>query len=212
MLDARGNVARFAASGEQLLSVLDETQELAAAGGYGSSRSFLPPRAAALRARLVDVRRGEAVTLPEVMSEDADAETLAQAAATHIAREIDRRLNARIAVLGFPSSKHRTAASTFGNDVAEALMTQLRDAGYYDLMGPAATKKTLEKIGTSSLAVEYDPSIVKRRLACDYLIIGCVRGNVLEQSPPQGKLAGGDGEGNPGGDTAYTPTGKEPIE
>lgn len=211
VIDARGNVARFAASSEPLTIILAETRDLAAAGGYASHQATLPPRASALRAKLIDVRRGEAVSLPEVTSDAADVDALAKAAAEHIAKEVDRRLNARIAVLGFPNSKYRTSPCAYGNEVAESMLVQLRSDGYFDLMGPSATAKMLGKIDVSALAAEYDPSIVKGRLSCDYLIIGCVRGNVVREGPPPGQLAGSDAEGNPSGDPVYTPSSDEPI-
>ncbi|MFH1417639.1 MAG: redoxin domain-containing protein [Planctomycetota bacterium] len=164
--------------------------------------------ASALRFRLIDVRKGSAVSMPEVVTDPADPAGLAEQAVAFLDAEIDRRLNVRIAVSPFMSSRSRTRADAFGRNTARQFVQALRAAGYYDIIGPEQTEEDLRKLSATALAIEFDPETIKDRLACDYLVLGWLRGNVRE-SPlePEARVVGDGATAHPAGDPAFEPAG-----
>lgn len=184
IIDAEGRVAYRAVGDVVLEEVCGEARRLAGDGATDPARRRLADGAAALRIRLIDVRRGRAQSLPEIVAAPADSRRLAEEAFEQIAGEIDRKLNARIAVLPFASSRSRTKAGLLGRDAAEMLTQALRGKGYYDLIEPAQAERMLAQTKLTAMSIDFDPTVVQDRLSCDFLVLGWMRGNRVE--PPAG--------------------------
>jgi hypothetical protein len=173
IINPQGRIVCQALSDVSVADVRDLARRSLTSGG---GAQILSADAVTLRLKLIDVRRGQAQSLPEVTAATADPQRLATEACRQLAPEIDRRLNARIAVLPFPSSRDRAQVSPFGQETAEQIQQELRRQGYYDLVGPEQTEKMVSALGLSALSIDFDPAVVKERLNCDFLILGWLRG------------------------------------
>ena len=177
ILDSHSRVVVRALSNVAVADVRDQARSAVKAAGGDREGAGLPPDGVALRVKLIDVRRGQSQFLPEVSAASPDPQGLAVRACQELASEIDRRLNARIAILPFPSSQNAAKAGTFGYKTAEQVQQELRRQGYYDLVGPEQAEKMIASSGLTALAIDFDPARVKAKLNCDYLIVGWLRGD-----------------------------------
>jgi thiol-disulfide isomerase/thioredoxin len=176
ILDSQGRVLGRALSDIPVGEVQDQARRLVMATDEGGGVAGLPADAVGLRIKLIDVRRGQAQTMSEVSAPTSDPRRLATQVCQQLGPEIDRRLNVRIAVLPFPSSRNRARAGTFGYETAEQVRLGLRQQGYYDLVGPEQTEKMIAASGLTALSIDYEPAVVKDRLNCDFLVLGWLRG------------------------------------
>ncbi len=175
LVDRRGRVVRQVLSDEPLTSMTGQARRLVLWGGADTNRARLPAGAVGLRVTLVDVRRGTGESLSEVIADSADSRRLAEVVVNEIATKIDRSGNPRIAVLPFGRLRGGRSAGRLGDQAARNVPTLLRARGYYDVVGPDGTQRMIDEAAITALAIEFDPSQVQGRLACDYLIVGWLR-------------------------------------
>ena len=135
-----------------------------------------------LRSRLVNVATGEWETLPVAIADRPDANRLAKQVVSTIATRLDRAHDQRIALLPFVPAKDRRTAGPFGTRVATIIRQGLQHRGFSKLVGPQAAGRLISQAGISAMAVDYDPSVTRGRLAVDYLIIGRLGGATVRQS------------------------------
>jgi thiol-disulfide isomerase/thioredoxin len=211
ILDSRGRVVGQALSGVAVADVQDQVRSLVLGSGEGSGEARLAADGVGLRVKLIDVRRGQSQSLPELLANTSNSQTLATQACRLLAAEIDRRLNVRIAILPFPSSRNRAKAGTFGYEMAEQLRQDLRRQGYYDLVGPDQTEKMIAASGLTALSIDYEPAVVKDRLNCDFLVLGWLRGEYpVDRTNPEATTEGGSPD-HPG-ETTVADQPEEPQE
>ena len=192
ILDSQGRVVGQALSGVAAAEVQDQARSLVSGGGEDHGLARLAAGTVALHVRLIDVRRGQSQSLPEVFANSADPAHLAAQASQQVATEIDRRLNARIAILPFPSSRNPARAETIGHETAEKVRQELRRRGYYDLMTPDQTEKMIAASGLTALSIDYEPAVVKGKLNCDFLVTGWIRGeNPPDREQPDAAIGSG---------------------
>jgi hypothetical protein len=189
VIDSQGRLVAQALSGAALGELTGQLRELIQDRDRNAGGPGLNERAAALRVKLIDVRRGRMRSLPETTADPADPQLLAEGVLQPLSFEIDRRLNARIAVLSFPWSRNRTRADAFGVQTAQRLTEALRREGYYDLVSPAEAERMVSSLGLSALTIDFDPSVVQGRLNCDFLILGWLRGSPLQLRQPEAAVA-----------------------
>jgi len=175
IIDPQGRVAARVLSSGSTSEVEQQVRRLVLASGLGSEAAALAPDTYALRLKLVDVRKGRAISLPEVSTAGAGHQPLAEQAYERLAVEIDRRLNARIAILPFLSVRGRSDADVLGRGTANELESAFRKHGYFDLVGPSEAERMVSQVGLTAMGIEFDPSVTQKKLACDFLVIGWVR-------------------------------------
>jgi len=141
----------------------------------------------ALRLTLIDVRNGRSMSLGRVAVPRQDPSLLIDAAAERIAQSIDRRANPRLAIPRFATFP---ASDLSGEDSARRLAEALRRRGYQDLLTPARADRMMAESGVSILAAEYEPALVRGKLACDYLVVGRVQGKANQPMPNRSPPAG----------------------
>jgi thiol-disulfide isomerase/thioredoxin len=176
ILDAQGRVAAHMLSSGSVREVEQEVRRLAQASGVGNGTAALAPDAYALRIKLIDVRKGRAFSIPEVSMPGGKGSPLADQVYEHLAAEIDRRLNARIAILPFHSVRGRSDAEVVGRSTAGELEDIFRKHGYFDLVGPPAAERMIGALGLTAMGIEFDPSAAQGKVSCDFLVLGWVRG------------------------------------
>jgi TolB-like protein len=199
LIDRRGVVVGQWLSASSLASVEERVRRLVLRDRVAAGRAALPAGAAGLRVRVVDVRAGLGDSLAEVVADPADPARLAEQVAAQIAAKIDRSKNPRVAVLPFASSPDRQRAEPFGREAAQGVLAALRARGYYDLVGLKQTRRMIRQAGMTPLAIEFDPSKVRGRLGCDFLVIGWLRGDTGGVAGERSLAATGEEDG-PGGD------------
>ena len=133
-----------------------------------------------------------------------DARRLADQAAELIMKRMDPATRPRIAILPFPTSRDRRRAGPFGRQTAEHLLSALRRLGDVELIAPADTQRLIDAARTTALAVGFDPSVIKDRLDCDYLLVGWLRGD-LGGSAPVEALSAETPDPPAGDDTTFQP-------
>jgi thiol-disulfide isomerase/thioredoxin len=204
LIDSQGRVVTGRPHGGAVTSMVNSARRLVSHGSLMGPDAGLSAAGAALRLKLIDVRKGKWESLTEVTSDPADARGMADEAAGLLAAAVDRSLNARIAILPFPSSSNRARPCVFGRRTAAHLHAALQRRGYYDLIEPEQTERMIRRLGSTALAIDFDPESVKGRLACDYLLVGWVRGNV-QGYVSQPRIVGDTADENPTGDTGFRP-------
>jgi thiol-disulfide isomerase/thioredoxin len=188
VINRQGQVAEQALGGAPFSQIEQRVRQLVMHGGSSRSESSLSLTAAALRSKLIDVRQAKGQSLPEVVSDPPDATRLANQQAAFISSRLDRTKNPRIAIVPFASSKDRAGSTELGLATAKQLEQILRDKGFFDLIGPGRTDRMLRDADLTAMAVDYDPTLAKGRLDCDYLLIGWLRGDV-RSSPSRPEIA-----------------------
>jgi hypothetical protein len=186
VINRSGQVAMQAMTETPIENVEAQVRNLVAGGGLGDAEAGLSANAAALRTRLIDVRNGTATPLPEFTANPADARRLAAQLVAILTTRLDRTANPRIALLPFGSSRDRRYVSPLGKDTARAVEAGLREKGFYDLISASRSERMVEDAGLSPVALEYDSTLAKGKLACDYLLIGWIRGDVERGGVPGG--------------------------
>lgn len=218
VLDSEGRVAFKAIGGETFHKALDEARSLTGNRTTNAMRvsvtdestaSIRPALASdapvaigpvSLRVRLINVSTGEAESLPIITSQTGDPDSLASELVSYLADRFDRTNNQRIAVLPFAPTSRRTTASEYGRQTAAQVEAVLRRKGFYDLVGPTATQNMIDDLGLSALSIDYDPTIARRRLGVDFLVIGWVKGAPIDESARPGSIAIDSSDENPGAD------------
>ena len=198
VIDGQGRVVAQVLSGTTLASAREYVRRALAGDGDTLGRGRLPIGAAALRGRLIDVRTGKAEPLAEVLTKPADADRLGEQLAELLAARVDPAKKLRIAVLPFPSSEDRHRAGSFGLDVARGVVTAMTRRGYRGLSAPEDVQDMFDRTSLTPMAVDFDPTVVAGRLACDYLVVGWVRGAVHDPRPQQSLAAEGAAAGDSG--------------
>ncbi|MBX3394047.1 MAG: TlpA family protein disulfide reductase [Phycisphaerae bacterium] len=220
VLDSDGRVAFKAIGGETFHAALEEARSLTGDRTPNAKRVSVTddknspssirtvaarePMAGigpvSLRVRLINVSTGEAESLPIVTSPGDDPDLLASELVSYMADRLDRTNNQRIAVLPFAPTNRRTAASEYGRQTAARVEAGLRRKGFYDLIGPSAAQSMVDDLGLSALSIDYDPTIARRRLGADFLVIGWIKGAPIEEPDHSGSIAIDSSEENPGAD------------
>ncbi len=197
VINSRGEVVARLHGSMSLADAMASVRQVVRQGGAVARLSALTADGAALRVKLIDVRRKQWRSLPEVSTDPADAARLAAQVADTLSSQIDRSSNARIAVAAFRTARSRRQAGPFGRQTAAALQDALRQRGHYDLVGTSETERMIRRLGLALLDIEFDPSRVYDRLDCDYLIVGWLRGAVDSDVLPEALAADG-ANANPG--------------
>lgn len=202
VVNSRGEVVARLHSSMSLADAMVSVRQIVRQGGAVATLSALTTDGAALRVKLIDVRRKRWRSLPEVTADPADAARLAEQAAGLLSNQIDRSSNARIAVVAFRTARSRRQAGPFGRQTAEALQDALRQRGYYDLIGLSEADRMIRRLGLTLLDIEFDPSRVYDGADCDYLIVGWLRGDVDADVASESLAADGTND-NPGAEASY---------
>lgn len=174
ILDAQNRVAGRLRSSDSVAEVQQEVRRLTLAADR-SGRAATPDQVT-LRMKLIDVRRGKAISIPEISVDRPDGQRLAEQAYERLAMEIDRRLNARIAIPPFLSLRRCAGTDALGSRTARDLEAVFRRRGYFDIVGPSEADRLMRQLGLTPMAVEFDPSVAQDRLKCDLLVLGWLSG------------------------------------
>lgn len=192
ILDRRGRIIARSLSSTPIAAVLAEARQqvLAKQPKVRTVARRRSPRVN-LGVRLVNVATGEWESLPLSSADSSSPARLAGRIVSYISTRLDRSRNERIAILPFLPSADRRRAGTSGTGVAEEVRRGLRKRGFFDLIGTNDALRLISQAGISATAIDYDPSIVRGRLAVDYLVIGRVaRG--MDVQPGRRALAATD--------------------
>lgn len=213
VIDSDGRVAFRSFGGSTLANTIAEARRLTtgdtedytrvSAASEGSAQTAIADEtttvgsAVTLRSRLINVSTGEAESLPVIYSESGNAELIAAEVSRYLADRIDRANNQRIAVLPFAPTRQRNQPTRYGREVASRVEAGLRREGFYDLMGPTSAEHMLSDVGLSPLAIDYDPTLARRSLGVDFLIVGWLKGGPAAERT---NVAVDSSEENPGAD------------
>lgn len=178
IVDRRGIVAAQALGGTPLAAVEQQVRRYVSGEG-GKFAAEVSPAGATVRAKIVSCKDGRADSLPELASDPASPRRLAEQIGQYLTARVDRATNPRIAILPMADAQERRRPIPMGIETADELETYLKEQGYYDVIPPARTLKTLEQCGLSTMSIDYEPGLVKGKLDADFLVIGWLR-------PPRG--------------------------
>lgn len=216
VIDSEGRVAYKAFGGGTLEKTIDEARRLSNRGGGTVASASVGENKASgaatistdddktaigavtLRARLVNVSTGEAESLPAIYSSSGNADMIAMELVMYLADRLDRTNNQRIAILPFAPTRQRTRPTAYGREIASRVEAGLLRKGFYDLMGPTAGEHMVEDAGLSALSIDYDPTLTRRRLGVDFVVLGWLKGGPVEE--PRTNLAVDSSDENPGAD------------
>lgn len=187
ILDRRGRIIARSLSGTPIATVLAEARQQVLAKQpkvRTVARRRLP--GVNLVARLVNVATGEWESLPLLKTDSSSPTRLADQIVSYVSTRLDRSNNERIAILPFLPIADRRKAGSYGTEVCEKVRRGLRKRGFFEVNGANESLRLISQAGISATAIDYDPSIVRGRLAVDYLVIGRVTG---DRSPRQALAA-----------------------
>lgn len=176
ILDRQGRVIARSLSGTPIATVLAEARQRVLAKPKVRTVARRRSPGVNLVVRLVNVATGEWESLPLSGTESSSPTRLADRVVSYISTRLDRASNERIAILPFLPIADRRKASTIGTEAAEKVRRGLRKRGFFDLIGANEALRLISQAGISATAIDDDPSIVRGRLAVDYLVIGRVAG------------------------------------
>lgn len=135
--------------------------------------------AASTRVKLINVKTGQSDWMP-VVSRDEGLDAAAAAVASAVRSRIGRSSNPRIAVMPLSSMRNWNYATPLGREAADAIVSHLKEEGYFDLVSPLRTRKALEDAGVTVTQIDFDSSVIQGKVDADYLLIGWVRNDVDE--------------------------------
>ena len=173
ILDRRGRIIARSLRSTPIATVLAEARAQVLAKPKARSVARRTSSRVNLEVRLVNVATGEWESLPLSRTESSSPTRLADRIVSYIGTRLDRTNNERIAILPLLPITDRPNAGTKSADKARQ---GLRRRGFFDVVGPDEAVRIISQAGFSATAIDDDPSIVRGRLAVDYLVIGRVAG------------------------------------
>jgi len=205
ILDRRGRIVARSLGDAPITSLLAEARQQVATKLTRRPMPDMPEiRTVARRtsprlspeARLVNVASGEWESVSLSAADSSNPARLADRIVSYIKTRLNRANNDRIAILPFLSDADRGTTGTAGHEVAEKVRRSLREHGYFDLVGAGEALRLISQAGISATAIEANPSIVRGRLAVDYLVIGRIAGASADEPGRQTLAATDDGAGD----------------
>ncbi len=185
VLDASGEPDEAFFAGTSIDAALARARRILDGERWMTRASAVTPAGGTLRlrTRLINVASGEFEALPAAFAINGGVHQLAEPIVSYLSARLDRSADQRIAVLPFASSADRRQAGPLGNGAARAILDGLRERGFSDPMEPDEVQQIVSDIGLDALALDFDPSAVRGRIAADYLLIGWLEGELPLVSP-----------------------------
>lgn len=183
VLDRRGRVIARSLSNTPIATVLAEARkEVSVKPRVRTVARRTSPGAAQVAARLVNVATGEWDSLPLSPMDASSPTRLADRVVSIVLTRLDRAKDESIAILPFLSATGGLKAGAAGVEVAEQVRRGLRRHGFFDVIGVKEASRLIAGAGISAAAIDHEPSVVRGRLAVDYVVIGRIAGGPNDQS------------------------------